>query len=90
MKNDTKLDDWRNQIDAFDDALMTLLAKRMAVVRKIGVYKKQNGLPALDQKRWHSLLAKLIAKAQANGLNPNLVKKIWNAIHKHSLTHETI
>ena len=90
MKTDKSLDNWRKQIDALDEALLSLLAKRMDIVRKIGAHKKQNGLPARDQKRWNTLLAKLLSIAKDNGINPNLVKKIWNAIHEQALIYETI
>lgn len=90
MKTDESLDNWRKEIDALDEALLLLLVKRMDIVRKIGVYKKHNGVPARDQKRWDTLLAKLMTKAKVMSINPSLVRKIWNTIHEQALIYETI
>ncbi len=90
MNTHTRLEKWRKQIDALDEALLSLLVKRIEIVREIGIYKKQNGLAAVDSKRWESLLTKLMSKAKDLGINPNFVKKIWNTIHEHELTIEQI
>ena len=90
MKNDTKLDDWRNQIDALDEALISLLSKRMMIVQKIGVLKKQKSIPFFDPNRRKKLLSSLVSKAKARGLDLRLVTEIWNIIHKYALIIESV
>ncbi|MBQ9625206.1 MAG: chorismate mutase, partial [Clostridia bacterium] len=46
----------RKQIDQIDSELTRLFLQRMDVCRKIGEYKKENGLPVLDAKREKQLL----------------------------------
>ncbi len=47
---DSLLADWRKQIDKIDEELINVLAKRINIVREIGKYKKENGIPPLDEK----------------------------------------
>jgi chorismate mutase len=58
------LDDLRKKIDTIDIAIIELLAKRFAVVKKIGEYKKLHTLPALDISRWNELVALLKNRAK--------------------------
>lgn len=76
-----KLETLRKQIDAIDEALVILLAKRMSIVKKIRAVKIQQGLPPLDQNRWEKVVSSVVLKAKTLGLNTDLVKKIWSSIH---------
>ena len=88
MKKHSKLFVWRKQIDAIDESLLSLLAKRVTVVKKIAAYKKKNGLPILDQKRWNTILDSQMKKAEFLGLQPTVIQKIWDTIHAYSQTIE--
>lgn len=57
----SKLDDYRSEIDAIDDYLARLLAKRMDVVLKVAQYKKENHLPVLHQNREDQVLERVSA-----------------------------
>ncbi len=76
-----KLENLRKQIDATDEALVSLLAKRMNIVKKIRAVKLQQGLPSLDQNRWQEVLSSVVLKAKTHGLNTDLVREIWNSIN---------
>lgn len=89
MKNNILLDNLRKEIDALDEELLSTIAKRMEVVRKIEIYKKQNNLPAMDMNRWKKVLKTLISKAKLQGIRTQLVTIIWNSIHKEALRIET-
>ena len=54
----SKLDDLRAQIDDIDAQMVALFEKRMHVTEQVGLYKKENDLPVLDQKRETEVLAK--------------------------------
>lgn len=82
------LDDFRKSIDLIDDSLINLLAERLRIVEKVGKYKKQKGLPSLDAARFQKVLTTKMEKAQAVGLNPELVKEVWNTIHTYALELE--
>jgi chorismate mutase len=51
-----KLEKLRKQIDQLDKELVSILEKRFSIVKLIGEYKKEVGLPILDQKREQEVL----------------------------------
>jgi len=53
------LQDYREQIDNIDTAILCLLKMRMGVSLEIGRYKKEHGLPVLDAEREKQKLAKI-------------------------------
>lgn len=90
MKTDNTLDELRKQIDSIDNGLVSLLAKRMEVVRKIRIFKKQNNLRPLDPGRWTQVLETILKRAESLDVSPNMVKKIWNIIHEYALKIESL
>lgn len=55
-----KLTEYRQEIEAIDSELAELLVRRMKLSKKIGEYKKENGLPIYDPKREEELKIKNI------------------------------
>ncbi|MBP9742891.1 MAG: chorismate mutase [Burkholderiales bacterium] len=45
------LEELRTQIDAIDNELLAMLAKRQAVVKEVGEYKIKHNLPIFDARR---------------------------------------
>ena len=86
--SNTPLDNWRKQIDALDNEIISLLAKRMDIVEKIGKYKKENNMPLMDNNRWQLLTQQLLHKAEKLNLSTELVKDIYDQIHKHAMRIE--
>lgn len=78
----------RKSIDLIDDSIIKLLAERLRIVKKVGRYKKERDIPPFDQKRWKKVLDSKMVKAKALGLDPELVRKIYNTIHKFALEQE--
>lgn len=78
----------RNQIDGIDEELMNLLAKRMQLAEKIGVYKKKNGISILQPQRWSEILEHSIAKGQAHNLSREFITVFLSAIHQESINHQ--
>lgn len=83
-----ELDILRQNIDSLDDSIINLLAKRLRVVCQVGEYKRQKGLPSIDKSRWKEVLTSKMAKAKTLGVNPQLVKKIYDLIHIEALKIE--
>jgi chorismate mutase len=83
-----KLTKLRNQIDKVDEEFVKTLAKRLEIVKRIGEYKKARGIPALDQKRWDEVLESKTKKAKKLGVDENLVREVYESIHKYSLRLE--
>lgn len=84
----TKLEEYRDQIDKIDTALLELLSKRFKVVQKVGEYKKENNLPVIDRSREQALLDKLEAKGKKHNLPRNIIESIWTQIFKAAYTLE--
>lgn len=85
---DDKLADLRRQIDALDEQLLQLLASRMAKVRSVGQYKRDRGLPPLDERRWQTVLQSRLDKAEALGLSEEFIAELYRLIHEYALSIE--
>jgi chorismate mutase len=93
IENNTLLstfEELRHEIDKFDDRLVEIFELRMAVARKIGLYKKQNNITILQTSRWDEILKNRIEQAANKGLSEEFIIKIFRAIHEESINHQTI
>lgn len=78
----------RKKINNIDEELLLLLSKRFSIVKKIGNYKKNNGLPVIDKIREKNIIEALSVKAAAYKISKKCVKSIWNAIFKEAYLKE--
>lgn len=79
----------RQQIDTADDELLQILARRVDIVRQVGLLKKANNMASLDEKRWRELLESNLLKAGSLNLSGDFIRKLYNLIHEYSLEIET-
>ncbi len=79
-----KLDGWRKQIDDIDEGIITNLAKRIEIVRKIGKFKKEHNISTFDKNRWEQIINTNIKKGEALGLSKKFIKNLLHLIHKYS------
>lgn len=77
---DPVLAELRERIDELDAALITLMADRFEVTRRVGLHKKQAGLPPADPSREERQIARLRAMAEAAGLDPTFSEKLLRLI----------
>ena len=75
----------RGQIDEFDLAIVELLISRMEVIKDVGQVKKENNIPFIQEARWREIVAKTQEAAKSSDLNPELILKVFKAIHEESL-----
>lgn len=80
-----KLEKWRKQIDTIDEKILIFLAQRVEIIQKIGKFKKENKISALDKKRWEDILNSKLKKAEELGLSKRFIADFLNLIHKYSL-----
>ncbi|WP_219223384.1 chorismate mutase [Pedobacter antarcticus] len=80
-----KLAELRKQIDKIDDTLITKLGERMAIVEKIGQYKRDNKVTILQVNRWDEILKKGSAFARAMKLDLNFTEKFLELVHGESI-----
>lgn len=79
------LENLRIEINSLDAILLSTLAKRMKVSTAIGVYKKEQHLPLLDEKRWKEVVQTRVKIGKLQGLDSRFIQELFDVIHKHSL-----
>lgn len=87
-KPNTQLKDHRSSIDLLDQSIVSLIAKRMKIVKKVGQYKRNKGIQPLDQTRWQQVLDSKKSLAIKEDLNPKLIIDIYNLMHQEALKIE--
>lgn len=85
----SELERLRAKIDHLDRELLEVLAARMAVVEKLGEYKRDNNVAVLQLDRWkevHNTRADLGKKLN---LYPETVEELFKLIHMESIRKQT-
>ena len=75
----------RSRIDVLDENLLSTLASRLEVSRKIGAYKREHNIAIIQASRWDSILEKMIAEGEKAGLSREFVTAVFTAIHEESV-----
>jgi chorismate mutase len=70
----------REQIDAIDDEIVGLLARRADVVRSVAEFKEKVGLPTIDERREEQQLERIGAVAADHGLEPRVARHVLRAM----------
>jgi chorismate mutase len=83
-----RLEDYRKSIDLLDAALVHILAERMRLVVKVGIFKSENNMEPLRPERWQEVLSTKKALGATLGLPESLIEEIYTAIHEHALKIE--
>lgn len=82
------LNELRKQIDECDNNLMQELAKRMRIACEIGTYKKEHNMTVLQAGRYNEILDKYAKQAAQYGMEPEFIKKVFEAIHEESVRQQ--
>ncbi len=83
-----RLIELRQQIDVIDQKLVTLIGQRMALVEKVGLYKKDNHIAPLDPVRWQQVIEAKRLMAKKCNLNPDFIEAIFDLLHEEALMME--
>ena len=86
---ENRLDVLRNRIDAIDAELLETLSARVAIVKEIGRYKKENNVTALQINRWSKLMEDRVNIGRKLDINENFVKTLFQLIHEDSVRMQT-
>lgn len=84
----SKLNAFRNEINAKDDQLLETLSERMLIAESIGKAKKESNVAVLQNSRWNEILQKVVEKGEEQGLSKIFIEKIFKAIHQESIAHQ--
>ena len=77
----------RGSIDNIDAALVHLLAERFKCTQAVGHLKATAGMPPADLEREGRQIARLRAKADEAGLDPQFAEKFLNFIIAEVIHH---
>ncbi len=83
------LEELREKIDNIDRELVETLATRMAVVEKIGEYKRDNNVTTLQVKRWDDIMKNRSELAKKLGINEEFVVDVFKLVHEESIRRQT-
>jgi chorismate mutase-like protein len=70
----------RAEIDAADNEIIVLLARRMEIVARIAALKAEHGIPAVLPERIEAVLTRTAARAEELGADPQLIRTIYRSI----------
>lgn len=79
-----KLEDIRELIDSVDREILLLLKQRSRLVDMVIEVKKVSGQAASQPTRFALMVDRLQEIAKEEGLDPDLVIEVWDAIHESS------
>lgn len=77
---------YREGIDRIDRQLIKLLEERFELVEKIGIKKKELGLPVVDRKREKEIISK--RQEQSSSLSRGFVSKLFRMIFREAYRKE--
>ncbi len=75
---------FRDEIDALDEQLVTLLARRFAVVREVGRFKAGSDMDVVQSGRAEEVKNRVAEMARAKGLDAEFVRSIWSMMIDHA------
>jgi chorismate mutase len=78
----------REELDAFDEQLIDMLAQRMAVSEAIGRQKKRSGVAVLQPQRQIEMLQKALHKGAAAGFPAGFIEELFELIHQESINRQ--
>ncbi len=86
----TELNWLRAEIDELDEKLWDTIAARMDVSRRIGEWKKANGVAPLQPERYEMIVERLKAPQppKGGGLRTEFKLALWELIHEESLRQQ--
>ena len=78
----------RKQIDDIDSQLLDIIAKRMAVCRDIGQYKRDHDMTVVHTSRYSEIIEKSEMLGKSLGVDPICVKNIFELLHQESVRQQ--
>ena len=80
--------DVRATIDALDEELVALLARRQRQIERAAAVKPGLGIPARVPERVDEVLARVAAASQREGMSGELAQALWRAMIEWSIAYE--
>lgn len=78
------LSPYRAQIDAIDEKIVSLLATRFEIIRKVAQIKAAQGIPSVLADRVDAVLDRTARMAADSGLDPDLIRAVYGLLIDHA------
>ncbi len=85
----TDLAQLRARIDAVDDAIVDLLARRFALCREVAEHKQKHGIPVVLPERIEAVKRRCAERAAARNVDPAFVSQLYDRIIGETCRVET-
>lgn len=79
---------YRQKINELDDRIVDLLTERTAIIREVGQLKFDHAIPAVLQDRVDEVRERAAARAEGQGLDPELVRTLYRILIDYSCNLE--
>jgi chorismate mutase len=79
------LDELRRLIDSIDDDIIHKLAARMAIIEKIGQFKREHNVTILQVDRWEKIIQSRSSAASSIGLREDFVYDLLRLLHREAI-----
>lgn len=83
-----RMESKRARLVEIDDAIVELLAERMALGRKIGKMKCERGIALLQPDQWKKTVEKRTREGVARGMDELFMLRVFQYIHEESLRQQ--
>lgn len=84
LRKNGKVSTLRREIDFLDDMLTVLLSERAELVRGVGQWKREHGIPIPDAKREAEILGRRVSVAESAHLEPGFLKEVFTTVFRHA------
>lgn len=75
---------FRKRIDDLDDQIIDLMVQRTEIIREVADFKSKNDIPAVLQDRVDEVRERCAARAEAQGMDPEIIRTLYAALIKFS------
>jgi chorismate mutase-like protein len=75
---------YRQQIDALDEEIIRILAKRFDIVRKVGKHKANTGIAVMQPERIDQIKNRCTLLGNQYGVRPEFLHEMYDLIIKES------
>ncbi len=85
-----QIENYRGELDDLDEEIITLIARRMLLVREIGAVKKAKNVAVLQPERFRALREALRRRGEKSELSPEFISLFLEAIHQESINQQEV
>lgn len=87
-----ELQEYREQIDLCDREIIDALKRRFDVVHKVGEFKREAKMDAVQPVRAQAVKDRAVVWGQENGLDPEFVSRVYDVLidYAHDLEHDIL